>query len=347
MTSGKIIKFSCYKAVLLFGCICALYAEPIVIIDGVPIDEKVIDRKMKAYAGRLTEEEYIQKRSDYVAETINLFLKRKFSEEKLSHIKVKEEDINRSIEEIKQNMQKDPELKGISFEEILAFQDISMEELRKRQVYNIRYVKHLNSLVTEEMCRKIFEKHKEFFDGTQVRISIIFLSIEKRNEEEKKEILKKARMITKDLKKTTDPLSFEKMAQEYSDHPSKQKGGDIGYLKRFGSIPDPLAYEAFSMEIGEISGLFAGPYGYHIICVTDKKKGTRDTFKECRAAVFNYLLYLEEQKLLAKLIQQAKIIFPKKKNHEDITKGGASKTLNPKALNSKQILNTKDQTSKQ
>jgi len=299
-----------FTTVLAIGGVISLYAKPIVVIDGIPIDEKVIDQRMKPYAGRLKKEEYVRKRAEYVAETIKLFLKRKFSEEKLSYIKVTEEEINESIEQIKKNMEEDPALKGISFEEVLAFQSISMKELRERQKHNIRYIKHLKSLVTEDICRITFKEHREFFNGTRVRVSMIFFSTEKKSKEAKKELLVLARQVYKQALDNPSQKVFRDLAQQHSDHPSRKNGGDIGYIRRFGDIPDTLAREAFSLDIGGISGVWTGPHGYHILQITDKQQGTRDTYRECRRDVFNYHVYREEKKLINELIREADIVFP-------------------------------------
>lgn len=307
-----------FPAVLLLTVLTgSLPAKPIVIIDGVPIDEKIIDRKLKPYAGTLTREEYMRKRSEYVSETIRLFLKRKYAEQELTSIKVTGEEIDASIEEIKKEMLKDPDLKGISFEEVLAFQDISIAELRKRQKNNIRYVKHLRSLVTEEKCREVFKKQRDFFDGTQVSVSMIFLKASGARNNGPDDNLQTMRMIESKLKKDPSEAAFRRMARAYSEHPSRDKGGDIGYIRRFGTVSDSIARKAFSMKISEISSIVRGPYGYYIIMVTDRKKGGDTTYAECRASVFNYLLHVEEEKLIDKLIDRANIIFLKKAPSEE------------------------------
>jgi len=293
---------------LLFCSAAAVCAKPIVIVDGVPIDEKIIDRKMKAYAGRLTKKEYIRKRAEYVAETIKLYLKRRFAEEKLGHIKVSGREVEESIAEIKRQMARDPALRGLTFEEILAFQGITPEELRRRQRNNIRYLKYLRSLVTEEMCRKAYEAHKEFFDGTAVKASVIFIPLDEEDETRTRE---RAEKLAARLKKNPSPEAFAAAARAFSAHPSAAEGGDVGFFTRFERIlPEAAAAAAFAMKTGEIRGPVSTPMGYYIVMVTDRKKGTRTSYKECRDTVYAWLVYREEARVVAELIKKAKIVFP-------------------------------------
>ena len=57
---------------------------------------------------------------------------------------------------------------------------------------------------------------------------------------------------------------FDDLAQEHSDCPSSQKGGDLGTFGR-GQMVDAFEDTAFSLPVGEISDVIETPFGYHVI----------------------------------------------------------------------------------
>lgn len=68
---------------------------------------------------------------------------------------------------------------------------------------------------------------------------------------------------------------FAKLAQENSDCPSGQRGGDLPPFSK-GDMVKPFEDAAFSQKIGEIGPVVKTDFGYHIIKVTarDEKAGT-------------------------------------------------------------------------
>ncbi len=77
-----------------------------------------------------------------------------------------------------------------------------------------------------------------------------------------KEEAKKA--IDEVLKKLKSPeADFAALAKEYSDHPSKQKGGDLGKITR-GRIPPDIEKAVFAMKENNISDIIETDFGYVI-----------------------------------------------------------------------------------
>jgi peptidyl-prolyl cis-trans isomerase C len=73
--------------------------------------------------------------------------------------------------------------------------------------------------------------------------------------------------------------SFEGLASELSEGPSKSKGGDLGWFG-WGQMVDAFQQAAFSMKPGEVSDAVETQFGYHIIKVEDRREQDRGSFEE-------------------------------------------------------------------
>ena len=100
---------------------------------------------------------------------------------------------------------------------------------------------------------------------------------------------------------------FAEVAAQYSDCPSKSKGGDLGFFKRKGQMVEPFAAAAFALKTGQVSDPVKTPFGYHIIKVTEIKKGTDVKFDDIKQNVKQDMLSEKAQDLIAQLRQKAKI----------------------------------------
>lgn len=83
--------------------------------------------------------------------------------------------------------------------------------------------------------------------------------------------------------------SFEEAAKEYSQCPSKEKGGDLGYFEKGRMVPE-FEEAAFALEIGTVSEPVKTQFGYHIIKVEDKKPSSVIAFEEVEKQIEDYLL---------------------------------------------------------
>jgi peptidyl-prolyl cis-trans isomerase C len=75
------------------------------------------------------------------------------------------------------------------------------------------------------------------------------------------EKLSLAEQIYKDLQAGNN---FQKMAQQYSNCPSKNKGGDLGEFPKGKMVPE-FWNACTKLKIGEISQPVKTQFGYHII----------------------------------------------------------------------------------
>ena len=81
-----------------------------------------------------------------------------------------------------------------------------------------------------------------------------------------------------------DGGDFATLAREYSEGPSKDAGGELGFFERGAMVP---SFEAavFSMEPGDLSDLVETPFGYHLILVEDVQPAVTKSLKDVRAEI--------------------------------------------------------------
>lgn len=199
------------------------------------------------------------------------------------------DDINTAIEDIKKRNNFSDDM----FEIMLEREGLTYERYRKKLKDQIAMNRVLNSEVrgkikiNEKEVVSYFNKNKKkFLRPEEIKAyHIIFFVSDKTDRSESKKQLKKALYVLEMARRGDD---FEELAKTHSDGPSKDAGGDLGWIARGAMIP---AFEkaAFSLRKGEISNPVITEYGYHIIKVEDKKEETIKTLDEIRDEIRNTL----------------------------------------------------------
>ncbi len=111
---------------------------------------------------------------------------------------------------------------------------------------------------------------------------------------------------------------FAALAKERSIAPSASKGGDIGFVKRGGKF-DKFEEVILTLEPGQVSQIFAGPEGYYIAKVLERKGGvvpqltdklpdtTTTVYDQIKAGLLQQKQAQRVQDLSDKLRKEAKI----------------------------------------
>lgn len=141
--------------------------------------------------------------------------------------------------------------------------------------------------ISEKETRQFYDNNPESFKKPeQVRASHILIKLDpKATESDKVAARKRIEEIRQRLLKGED---FVTLAWEYSEGPSKVKGGDLGYFKR-GDMVKPFEEAAFDLKIGQLSDVVETPFGYHLIKVTEKRPETTVAYGDIQERLQKYL----------------------------------------------------------
>jgi peptidyl-prolyl cis-trans isomerase C len=224
-------------------------------------------------------------------------------------IKVDDAEVNDQLDAVK---------KGTTPENFAnSLKQMNLTEPQLKDYFASRHA--IKKLLDNELGSKIVvtpQEVKAFYDGNpdifktpeMVRASHILVKVEEgASGEDKAKALEKIKTIQKRLQSGED---FAKVAQEVSDCPSKDDGGDLNFFHKGQMVP---AFEkaAFSLKPGETSDIVETEFGYHIIKLTDKKEPGTMTFDEVKPRIEQQLknekMSQEYHKYVEALKSKAKI----------------------------------------
>jgi peptidyl-prolyl cis-trans isomerase SurA len=207
--------------------------------------------------------------------------------------KAKDLDINVETDVVKQlddirkrnnlatleELETDVEKQGLNYED---FKDQIRRNLLMREVIGREVGSRIQ--LSREDARKYYEAHKKEFESPgMVRLGQILISTEKRKPEEAE---KRANDAFAELKAGQ---RFADIAKKYSDGPSAEQGGDVGFMKEGSLAPDVAAVVA-KLDLNEFSNPMQTKYGYIILKILERYSSGIPKFEEVEQRV-NEVLY--------------------------------------------------------
>ncbi|TDJ52434.1 MAG: peptidylprolyl isomerase [Nitrospina sp.] len=85
-------------------------------------------------------------------------------------------------------------------------------------------------------------------------------------------ILVAAKELAEEIKqKLDDGAEFAKLAEQYSECPSKKRGGDLGWFGK-GAMVRPFEVAAFSAQEGDVVGPLKTEFGWHLVYIYEIKE---------------------------------------------------------------------------
>ena len=212
-------------------------------------------------------------------------------------IKVGAEEIEKIFEETKEEYQDKTEWDNLLKEMNISESGVRTQierGLAVQQFINRDFVQKVS--IPDEEAKAYYDSYPErFSQQAQVRASHILISVSADDDEsKKKEAWDKIQNIKERLNSGED---FEALAKEFSQCPSSENGGDLGYFSK-SQMVEPFSNAAFAMEIGEVSDVVKTQFGYHIIKLTDKMAETRYDFESVKENLKQLLMQYEVNEML-------------------------------------------------
>ncbi|MEO6975661.1 MAG: SurA N-terminal domain-containing protein [Gallionella sp.] len=158
--------------------------------------------------------------------------------------------------------------------------------------------------VSDEDVRKYYDEHlNEFGTPEERRAAHILIAVKaSASQAEQDKAKAKAEQVLQQARH--DPAKFADLARKYSQDPgSAANGGDLGYFGR-GMMVKPFDAAAFSMKVGEVSGLVKSDFGFHIIKLLAIKPSKVLSFDEARQGIVTKLRQQEADDRFAELAEK-------------------------------------------
>lgn len=216
------------------------------------------------------------------------------------------EEIEREVNQVRNNITGNQKDAVQTLENVLASIGSNIGEFKRGIKHSLALEKYFNNKLDDKTLEKYFDGNRSLFNGESVKVSHIL--IDTRNMKIQEEISSALEQI-KSIKREIDRgAAFDEMAKKYSNCPSSQNGGDLGFIQRKGNLAKSFLDTAFSLRTGQVSEPVQTEFGYHLIKVTEKKEGANIKFGDVKENVRLAVLDEETVKLLSQLHKAAQIV---------------------------------------
>lgn len=254
-------------------------------VNGAPITSNLLEIRTKqlssvsSFHGRISDKELEEIKNKALDELITEELV--YQESKRMGIAIPENEIDKRLKEIKKAYpSEDAFNKALSANSLdpNSYKKLIERELSIKKVRERLFGKPIK--LSDKEVKEYFDKNREKFrEPEKIRLRQILIKVQAyASNEQWEKGREKAESILAELKAGKD---FSKMAKELSDDPSKEKGGDMGFIHK-GRLETYIEDVAFSMKVGEISDVIQTIYGFHIIKLEEKKEAHYNPYSKVK-----------------------------------------------------------------
>ncbi len=272
-------------------------------VNGENISQQDVDQILNKYANQIDSAQIPAVTKQILEGLINEKLITQFIRD--NKIEATKDEVEAEVKKVREEIKSDPSTSGQTLEQVLGTHGSNIDEYKKTLALNISVERYLSKDLDDQKIKAYYDKNKFVYDDTEVKASHILVDTRKMKTEE--ELAKAKEKIEKAKAEVDAGKDFAEIAKQYSDCPSKEKGGDLGFFKRKGQMVEPFADAAFALKVGEISTPVKTNFGYHIIKVIEVKKGNDVHFADIKLNVKQDIMQEKGMLLIKQLRQKAKI----------------------------------------
>ncbi len=272
-------------------------------VNGENISQQDVDQILNKYANQIDSAQIPAVTKQILEGLINEKLITQFIRD--NKIEATKDEVEAEVKKVREEIKSDPSTSGQTLEQVLGTHGSNIEEYKKTLALNISVERYLSKDLEDQKIKAYYDKNKFVYDDTEVKASHILVDTRKMKTED--ELAKAKEKINKAKAEVDAGKDFAEIAKQYSDCPSKEKGGDLGFFKRKGQMVEPFADAAFALKVGDISAPVKTNFGYHVIKVTEVKKGKDVNFADIKPNVKQDMMQEKGMLLIKQLREKAKI----------------------------------------
>ncbi|MBC7856958.1 MAG: peptidylprolyl isomerase [Pirellulaceae bacterium] len=156
---------------------------------------------------------------------------------------------------------------------------MSEAELRQELLWKISWARYVEARTADENLKKYFDMHRSDFDGSELKVAHILLTVPAGDDAKLQTALQTAAAIREEI--TSSKVTFADAAKKHSQAPTAKGGGNIGGIRRREPMPEEFSRAAFALKKGEVSQPVVTAFGVHLIHAHEIIPGQR-TWEDCR-----------------------------------------------------------------
>jgi len=158
-----------------------------------------------------------------------------------------------------------------TLDKLLASKGVTREVLRHEIIWGVGWKRYLERNLAEAL-EGYFDQHRKELDGTEMHVRHILFRSDRAGPPND-QMVQLANKVREEIE--SGKITFDDAVQKYSAGPSKQRGGDLGFIPRYGAIAEDFAKAAFALDKGQISEPVPTTFGVHLIRIEDIKSGEK------------------------------------------------------------------------